>query len=76
MDTNKTKEQQIQEVINEAIVEVDIERNEVEQKVEEDLDVAKKESEEVEDELFSDDEDIINLNNQFVKDFMNAKLAA
>ena len=72
---NKNK-QQIQEVINEAIVEVDIERNEVEQKIEEDLDVAKKESEEVEDELFSDDEDVINLNNQFVKDFVNAKLAA
>lgn len=73
---DKKNEQQIQEVINEAIVEVDIERNEIEQKVEEDLDVAKKESEEVEDELLSDDEDVINLNNQFVKDFMNAKLAA
>lgn len=73
---DKKNEQQIQEVINEAIVEVDIERNEVEQKVEEDLDVAKKESEEMEDELLSDDEDVINLNNQFVKDFMNAKLAA
>lgn len=73
---DKKNEQQIQEVINEAIVEVDIERNEVEQKVEEDLDVAKKESEEVEDEFLSDDEDVINLNNQFVKDFMNAKLAA
>lgn len=73
---DKKNEQQIQEVINEAIVEVDIERNEIEQKVEEDLDVAKKESEEAEDELLSDDEDVINLNNQFVKDFMNAKLAA
>ena len=73
---DKKNEQQIQEVINEAIVEVDIERNEIEQKVEEDLDVAKKESEEVEDELLSDDEDVINLNNQLVKDFMNAKLAA
>lgn len=73
---DKKNEQQIQEVINEAIVEVDIERNEVEQKVEEDLDVAKKESEEAEDELLSDDEDVINLNNQFVKDFVNAKLAA
>ncbi len=73
---DKKNEQQIQEVINEAIVEVDIERNEVEQKIEEDLDVEKKESEEVEDELLSDDEDVINLNNQFVKDFMNAKLAA
>lgn len=73
---DKKNEQQIQEVINEAIVEVDIERNEVEQKVEEDLDIAKKESEEEEDELLSDDEDVINLNNQFVKDFMNAKLAA
>lgn len=69
-------EQKIQEVINEAIVEVDIERNEVEQKIEEDLDIAKKESEEVEDEFLSDDEDVININNQFVKDFMNAKLAA
>lgn len=73
---DKKNEQQIQEVINEAIVEVDIERNEVEQKIEEDLDIEKKESEEVEDELLSDDEDVINLNNQFVKDFMNAKLAA
>lgn len=73
---DKKNEQQIQEVINEAIVEVDIERNEVEQKIEEDLDVEKKESEELEDELLSDDEDVINLNNQFVKDFMNAKLAA
>lgn len=73
---DKKNEQQIQEVINEAIVEVDIERNEIEQKVEEDLDVAKKESEEAEDEFLSDDEDVINLNNQFVKDFVNAKLAA
>lgn len=73
---DKKNEQQIQEVINETIVEVDIERNEVEQETEEDLDVAKKESEEVENELFSDDENVINLNNQFVKDFMNAKLVA
>ena len=73
---DKKNEQQIQEVINETMVEVDIERNEVEQKVEEDLDVEKKKSEELEDELLSDDEDVVNINNQFVKNFLNAKLAA